>query len=398
MEGIYRVALEDTILVKNKGAAVSDSFLSKEATERFSHVASGVGIKREFNGSESTVFSISFDPGFVGVFTVRGDTENIDTRLLEILEKVIKPFNLCRTHESEVERPKENHEPTTVEVRTVDFFEVTVRHIGLTRKCGKFITDFKHRPKLLVLLRRNSSGIFQYHPSSFPRDLLRMNIMGCSSKFISLDDSIYNYILDNSLRESPLLRKLREETASLPMAVMQIAPEQGQFMSLLVRLSGARKALEIGTFTGYSAICIAQAMPPDGQLHCLDVSDEWTQVARRFWKEAGLESRISLTLAPAIDTLDLWISEGQAGTFDLAFIDADKHNYKYYYEKSLTLLRPGGLIIFDNVLWSGRVADPQNQEIDTVELRLLAKSLHHDSRIDLSMIPIADGLTLAVKR
>ena len=209
---------------------------------------------------------------------------------------------------------------------------------------------------------------------------------------------LYNYLLSVSLRESQILTQLRQETAQQPMSGMQISPYQGQFMALLLRLMGAKKVLEIGTFTGYSALWMALALPPDGTLMACDVSQEYGAIARRYWLIAGLADKINLHLAPALDTLDTLLSTGQSGTFDFVFIDADKINYGHYYEKSLELLRPGGLIAIDNVLWSGAVADPDITDPDTLALRQLNQTLYQDDRIELSLLPIADGLTLVLKR
>jgi predicted O-methyltransferase YrrM len=219
-----------------------------------------------------------------------------------------------------------------------------------------------------------------------------------SRKTLPLDDRLYAYLLAESLREPDVLRRLREETASHPRAEMQIAPEQGQFMALLVRLMGARRILEVGVFTGYSSLAMALAMPPDGRIFACDVSEEFTAVARRHWREAGVEPRIELRLAPAVETLDRLIRAGEAGTFDLAFLDADKQGYDAYYERSLTLLRPGGLIVIDNVLQEGKVADPVVATPDVVAIRALNRKLLTDERIDLSLLPVADGVTLARKR
>ena len=219
-----------------------------------------------------------------------------------------------------------------------------------------------------------------------------------SNRSISLTDSLYEYLLSVSLREPELLLKLREETAADPSARMQIAPEQGQFMGLLARLMGARRCLEIGVFTGYSSLAIALALPDDGRIVACDVSEKWTAVARRYWAAAGVAHKIDLRLATAMETLDRLIGDGMAGTFDFAFIDADKENYVGYYERVLQLLRPGGLVVADNTLWSGRVADPENAEADTVALRHFNELLHSDSRVDLSLVPIGDGLSLARKR
>jgi predicted O-methyltransferase YrrM len=219
-----------------------------------------------------------------------------------------------------------------------------------------------------------------------------------SKKTIGLDNQLYDYLLSVSLREPDILRQLREETARHPMAMMQISPEQGQFMALLVQLLGATKTLEVGVFTGYSSLCVALALPPNGKIVACDVSEEFTSIARRYWDAAGVADKIDLRLAPALSTLDELLATGQAGTFDFAFIDADKANYERYYERSLQLIRSGGLIAIDNVLWSGRVADPEVQDHRTNEIRALNEKLHQDERVTLSLVPIADGLTLALKR
>lgn len=216
-----------------------------------------------------------------------------------------------------------------------------------------------------------------------------------TNKTIGLDGRIYRYLLDFSLREGDIARRLREETAALPQARMQIAPEQGQFMRLLARLMGARRAIEIGVFTGYSGLCLAEALPPDGRLVACDLSAEWTAIARRYWAEAGVDGRIELRLAPALETLDALLEAGEAGRFDLAFIDADKSAYLDYYERCLELLRPGGLLLVDNVLWSGRVADPADEDEDTRALRAFNARVAKDPRVEIAMLPIADGLTLA---
>ena len=179
---------------------------------------------------------------------------------------------------------------------------------------------------------------------------------------------------------------------------MQIGPEQGQFMALLARLTGARRCIEVGVFTGYSSLAVALALPPDGRIVACDVSEEWTAIARRHWQAAGVDSKIELRLAPAVDTLDAMLAAGEAGRHDLAFIDADKVNYGRYYERVLELLRPGGLVVVDNTLWSGRVADPAVVDADTVALREFNERLHVDERVDLSLVPIGDALTLARKR
>lgn len=199
------------------------------------------------------------------------------------------------------------------------------------------------------------------------------------------------------MREADILQQLRKETAQLPNAIMQIAPEQGQFMALLIKLLGAKKTLEVGVFTGYSSLWVALALPMDGKMIACDVSEDYTTMARRYWQAAGVANKIDLRIAPALDTLDQLLAEGQAETFDFAFIDADKANYDNYYERSLQLIRPGGLIAIDNVLWSGRVADAQDKESSTKKIRAFNEKLHKDQRITLSMVPIADGLTLAFK-
>jgi caffeoyl-CoA O-methyltransferase len=219
-----------------------------------------------------------------------------------------------------------------------------------------------------------------------------------TNRSISLTDSLYEYLLAVSLREPAPLRQLREETAVLPNARMQIAPEQGQFMAMLVRLTGARRCLEVGVFTGYSSLAIALALPDDGRIVACDVSEEWTTVARRYWAVTGVTHKIDLRLAPALETLEGLLASGAAGTFDFAFLDADKENYLRYYELALELVRPGGLVVVDNTLWSGRVADPANDDVTTVALRRFNERLRGDERVDLSLVPIGDGLTLARKR
>ena len=209
---------------------------------------------------------------------------------------------------------------------------------------------------------------------------------------------MYEYLLRVSLREEPVLRALREETAQLDEADMQISPEQGQFMALLVRLMGARRALEVGVFTGYSALSVALALPEDGRLVACDVSEEWTSVGRRYWQEAGVDGRIDLRIGPAVETLERLIGEGLAGSFDFAFIDADKQNYEQYYELCLELLRPGGLVAVDNVLWSGQVADDVVEDPDARAIVAFNDMISSDGRVDLSLVPIADGLTLALKK
>ncbi len=219
-----------------------------------------------------------------------------------------------------------------------------------------------------------------------------------SRQTLTLTEPLARYVFDHSLREPEIMRKLRDETATYPNAGMQIAPEQGQFMALLVRLLGARKTLEIGVFTGYSALAVALALPEDGRVVACDVSEEYTTVARRYWREAGVERKIALHLAPATQTLDALIAGGEAGSYDFAFIDADKERYDDYYERSLTLLRKGGLIMLDNMLQEGKIADLSISTPSLVAIRALNAKLHGDSRVDLSLLPLADGVTLARKR
>lgn len=219
-----------------------------------------------------------------------------------------------------------------------------------------------------------------------------------ANETLQLTPQLRDYMLRVSLRETAAQRRLREETLQHPLARMQIASEQGQFMALLARMAGARRALEIGVFTGYSTLCVAQALPRDGRIVACDVNAEFTAIAQRHWAEAGVAHKIDLRIAPARDTLDELLRAGQAGTHDFAFIDADKINYDAYYERCLRLLRPGGLIVLDNVLWGGDVADPAVNDESTRALRNLNEKLHRDERIDLSLLPIGDGVTLALKR
>jgi predicted O-methyltransferase YrrM len=219
-----------------------------------------------------------------------------------------------------------------------------------------------------------------------------------SSRTLSLDDRLYDYLLSHSLREPLVLRELRAETAKLAGAGMQISPEQGQFMALLVELTGTRRALEIGTFTGYSSLSVTLALPADGLLVACDVSEEYTAIARRYWARAGVASRINLRLGPAVESLHDMLAQGKAGFFDFAFIDADKQNYVEYYECCLRLLRSGGLLTIDNVLWDGQVADPSVSDSDTIAIRTLNDRVFGDERVSLSLLPVGDGLTLARKR
>jgi predicted O-methyltransferase YrrM len=216
-------------------------------------------------------------------------------------------------------------------------------------------------------------------------------------KKLALDEIIYNYLLSVSLQEAEVLKQLRKTTATLPMSIMQIAPEQGQFMALLVKLIGAKKTLEIGVFTGYSTLVVALALPEDGKIIACDIDKQYTEIAQQYWQQAKVNHKIDLRIAPALETLDKLIAQGQENTFDFAFIDADKSNYSQYYEQALKLIRPGGLIAIDNVLWSGRVADSKDTDKRTIAIRELNQKLYQDSRVNISLLPVADGLTLAMK-
>jgi predicted O-methyltransferase YrrM len=213
-----------------------------------------------------------------------------------------------------------------------------------------------------------------------------------------LPDDIERYVGETITKETPLQKRLRAETAKLPMAMMQIGPDQGALLALLVRLIGARRTLEIGTFTGYSALTVAQALPEGGKVIACDVSEEWTAIARRYWREAGLADRIELRLGPAAETLKALLEAGGAGSFDFAFIDADKSGYDTYYELCLRLIRPNGLIAIDNVLWSGAVLDPKKRDADTAALRALNLKIRDDARVDSALLSVGDGLMLARKR
>jgi predicted O-methyltransferase YrrM len=215
---------------------------------------------------------------------------------------------------------------------------------------------------------------------------------------LTIDAPLWDYMRRVTLREPRVLQKLREETASHPQANMQISPEQGQFLALLMQLLGARKTLEIGVFTGYSSLAVALALPEDGRVIACDVNEEYTSVARRYWREAGVDRKIDLRLRPALETLDALIAGGEGGRFDFAFIDADKANYANYFERALVLVRAGGLIAIDNVLWYGKVIDPEVQDADTRAIRAFNEKLHGDERVWLSMLPVRDGLTLACKK
>jgi predicted O-methyltransferase YrrM len=217
-------------------------------------------------------------------------------------------------------------------------------------------------------------------------------------KTINFDDRLYAYYATVAYDEPAVMRELRERTASLTMAAMQITAEQGSFMGLLVKLVGAKRILEIGTFTGYSALSMARALPADGRLIASDVSEEWTAIAREFWQKAGVADRITLILKPGRDVIADLLGRGEAGKFDIMFIDADKHNYDHYYEGGLELLRAGGLMMIDNVLWGGDVADLSKTDADTSALRALNAKIRADNRVDFSMVPIGDGVTLVRKK
>ena len=218
-----------------------------------------------------------------------------------------------------------------------------------------------------------------------------------SNKTLCITEKLYEYMLSVSLREPDVLRELRLETASDEHANMQISPEQGQFMALLVKLLGAKKTLVIGVYTGYSSLCIALSLPKDGRVIASDLNREWTDTAKRYWLRAGVTDKIELRLAPAQKTLEDLLAKKEAASFDFAFIDADKINYDMYYEYCLELIRPGGLIAIDNVLWDGAVADDGADDADTMAIRTLNHKIHTDPRVEISLVPIADGLTLARK-
>ena len=219
-----------------------------------------------------------------------------------------------------------------------------------------------------------------------------------SNRTIAITESIYQYLCDHSLREDPILKDLRDHTYDMEERAMQIAPEQGQFMKMLVKLIGAKNTIEVGVFTGYSSLAIALALPEDGRIVACDVNPQYTNVAEKFWVSAGVREKIDLRIGPAKDTLLELINAGLTGTFDFAFIDADKINYDHYYELCLQLIRPGGLITVDNVLWGGAVSDDAINDVDTNSIRALNDKLHKDKRIELSLVPIGDGLSLAMKR
>jgi predicted O-methyltransferase YrrM len=218
-----------------------------------------------------------------------------------------------------------------------------------------------------------------------------------ANKNSSLDPTFYEYLISASPPEPEVLAQLRAETASLPQAGLQISQDQGEFMALLIRLMGAREVLEIGVFTGYSSIALALALPADGHITALDMSEEWTAIARRYWGRAGDAGKIELRLGAAVVSLEQLIAEGKSGLYDFAFIDADKHNYDTYYEHSLTLLRPGGLLVVDNVFWGGKVADPEAKDPDTCAIRTLNEKMRSDPRVSSCLLTVADGLALVLK-
>jgi predicted O-methyltransferase YrrM len=219
-----------------------------------------------------------------------------------------------------------------------------------------------------------------------------------STETLSMTPALHDYIVNNGVRETPALKHCRQVTKDLPGAVMQIAPEQGQFMAFLLQMLGARRVIELGTYTGYSALAMAQALPADGRVVTCDVTAETSNIAKQFWEQAGVAHKIESRLGPALDTLNALIKDGQAGHFDFAFIDADKANYPHYYEKCLTLMRPGGVIALDNVLWDGTVADKGNTDKTTEVMRQITRAIQADTRVQISLVPIADGLLLARKR
>jgi predicted O-methyltransferase YrrM len=218
-----------------------------------------------------------------------------------------------------------------------------------------------------------------------------------SAKSYLIPEKLYPYFHSISLKDTPLFKELRDITAKIPRGQMQVPPEQGQFLQLLVKLIGARKCLEVGVFTGYSSLAVALVLPADGKIIACDVSEEWTGIARRFWERAGVAGKIDLRIAPGVETLDSLLADGQRGTFDFAFIDADKANYWNYYERAYELVRSGGLIAIDNTLWYGKPVDPSDQSEDTIAIRDFNQKLYRDPRVFISLLPIGDGLTLALK-
>ena len=219
-----------------------------------------------------------------------------------------------------------------------------------------------------------------------------------ANKTIGISDELAAYVIEVGTREPDVLARLRAETAALPQHGMQISPEEGAFLALLVELTGAHRCIEVGTFTGYSSIAVALALPDHGRLVCCDVSTDWTSLARKYWDEAGVAHKIDLHIAPATETLDQLLEEGEEATFDFAFVDADKTGYDAYYERLLRLVRPGGLIVFDNTLWNGKVVEPDTDDPDTRAIRALNRKLAGDERVTTCLLPVADGVTLARRR
>ena len=219
-----------------------------------------------------------------------------------------------------------------------------------------------------------------------------------TARTLPLDDRLQRYVAAHGARETAVQRELRRVTQRMPRASMQIGAEQGALLQVLVRLLGARRCLEIGTFTGYSALAVALALPQDGRIVCCDTSEEWTTIARRYWKRAGVAAKIDLRIAPALATLDALLRQGKAGMFDFAFIDADKSNYAGYYERCLKLVRRGGLIAADNTLWGGSVVDPRNKTVDARAIRAFNRQLLRDRRVSIALVPVGDGMTLAIRR
>ena len=215
---------------------------------------------------------------------------------------------------------------------------------------------------------------------------------------LGLPADLRAYLLKVGVREPDVLRRLRDETESIPQHNMQISAEQGALMSMLVEVSGARRCIELGTFTGYSSLAVALALPDDGSILCCDVSEEWTSMARRYWAEAGIEKKVELRIGPALDTLDALLADGESGTYDFAFVDADKVSYPHYYERLVELVRPGGLMLWDNVLWGGAVIDPEDDDEATQAIRTINEQLVADERVSIVMVPIGDGLTILRKR
>ena len=210
-----------------------------------------------------------------------------------------------------------------------------------------------------------------------------------------IPDHVYDYLVRVGVREPEILARLREETGRHPRGVMQVPREEGAFLALLAELVGARRCLEIGTFTGYSSLAVALALPPGGRIVCCDISEEFTSIARRYWAEAGVADRVELRIGPAVDTLDALLAEGGYDSLDMAFIDADKCNYTNYWERCVRLVRPGGVIVVDNVLWGGSVADPSDQSADTNAIRAVSERIHGDDRVSAVLLPVADGMTVA---